>query len=188
MRVAIGESAFRLTLPKPGRKPDVELEDEVAIDFSIPRRCVYRRFAGRPGPCPNCGRTLHQHVQTYLVATRQGREMMDALFVSNDMGWFCADCPTVVINTHEMDVALAHPMSGWDLGDEIAVVGIVDLDAVPPEQAHLPLDEIDPLPLIPFDVAPGGKSPARSARSARKKRPKRVKPRRKPKKGKRRRP
>jgi hypothetical protein len=108
--------------------------------------------------------------------------------VSNDMGWFCADCPTVVINTHEMDSALAHPMPGWDVGNEIAVVGILDLDAIPPGQEHLPLDEIDPLPLISFDVAPDRKSAARSTRSTKKKRPKRVKPKRKPKKGKRRRP
>jgi len=112
---------------------------------------------------------------------------MDALFVGNDMGWFCAGCPTVVINTEEMDVAFAHPRPDWDLGDELAVLGIVDLDAIPPGQEHLPLGEIDPLPLISFGVAPGRKSPARSARSTKKKRPMRAKDRRKSKKGKRRR-
>jgi len=142
-----------------GQNPDAEPEpDEVAIDFSIPRRCVYRRFADQSGPCPHCGGTLHQRVQTYLVATRRGTQIMDALFVGNDMGWFCAGCPTVVINTEEMDIAVAHPRPDWDLGDELAVLGIVDLDAIPPGQEHLPLGEIEPLPLISFDVAPGRKS------------------------------
>jgi hypothetical protein len=133
------------------------------IDFSIPRRCVYRRFIDRPGPCPHCGGTLQQSAQTYLVATRQGARITDMLVVGNDMGWFCAACPTVIINVEEMDVAFAYPKSDWDLGEEAAVLGIVDLDAIPPQQAHLPLGEIDPLPLVWFDVASGRKRPSRSA-------------------------
>ena len=156
------------------------------IDFAIPRRCIYRRFTDRPGPCPHCGGTLHQSTQTYLVATRRGARTTDMLVVGNDMGWFCAACPTVIINVEDLDVAFAYPRSGWDLGEEAAVLGIVDLDAIPPQQAHLPLDEIDPLPLVWFDVAPGRKRPSRPARR-RTKRAKRSKARGKSKRKKRRR-
>jgi len=138
------------------RGPDVGPEqDVIAIDLSEPRKCVYRRFTGDPGPCPQCGDTLHQRTLAYLVATRRGSKSKDSLIMSNDMGWYCAQCPTVVINTEELDIGSAHPMRDWDVGNEFAVLGILDLDAIPREQAHLPLDEIDPLPLVPFDVAPG---------------------------------
>ena len=39
----------------------------------------------------------------------------------------------------------------WDAGEEFAVMGIVDLDAVPAEKRHLPLGEDDnPIHLIEF--------------------------------------
>ncbi len=102
------------------------------------------------------------------------------------MGWYCARCPTVVINTEELDIGFAYPMRDWDVGNEFAVLGILDLDAIPREQAHLPLGEIDPLPLVPFDVTPGRKRTPSSGHGS-KPRPKRRKARGKSKKKRRRR-
>ena len=66
-------------------------------------------------------------------------------------GWFCQACPTLVMNTDELSEMLGHPRPHWDVGDEFSVLGIVDLDAVPPERSGLPLgDEDNPIPLIPL--------------------------------------
>ena len=113
--------------------------------------------------------------------------MADPFFMANDMGWYCADCPTVVIDPEQVSTMLQHPSANWDAGTAFAVVGLVDLDAIPPEQAHLPLDEIDPLPLVRFDVKPSRETLSRSARSGRRRKPRRAKARRKPRRKKRRR-
>lgn len=162
------------------------MSEPIAIDFSLPRRCVTRRFPGHPGPCPHCGGTLHQRHQTYLVGTRRGEKITDPIIAGNDGGWFCADCPTVVINAEEIDAAFAYPLPDWDLGDQFVVLGILDLDAIPPEQAHLPLGELESLPVIPFDLPAGEEKRPRPA-SRSKVRPKRAKAKGKSKRKKRRR-
>jgi len=40
--------------------------------------------------------------------------------------------------------------SGWNIGSEYIVLGIVDLDAIPASKRHLPPDPNNPLPLIEF--------------------------------------
>lgn len=121
------------------------------IDITIPRECVYQEFEEQPGPCPRCGSPLQQSRQTYLVATRRGKELTDNFIVGSDMGWFCARCPTVVINPEKVSELLMHPLPRWDIGTGFAVVGIIDLDAVPEEKHHLPLgDDDNPIPLVEF--------------------------------------
>ena len=151
-------------------------KQETAIDFTTPRKCFYRRFTSHPGPCPACGKPLHQASRVYLVATLQDDRIADTFTMSGDMGWFCASCPTVVINANEIGDMLRSSLPSWDVGGEFAVMGLVDLDAVPPEQSHLPLGDIDPFPLVPFEDAPGRKKPSPSPRPVKKKRPKRPKP------------
>ena len=121
------------------------------IDASIPRECIYQEFEKQPGPCPRCGGPLQSHSATYLVDTRRGTEITDSFIVGGDMGWFCARCPTVVINSEEMTEFLTHRLPHWDIGEEFAVVGIIDLDAIPEEKRHLPLgDDDNPIPLVEF--------------------------------------
>jgi len=121
------------------------------IDASIPRECIYQEFEGQPGPCPRCGGPLQSHSATYVVITRRGEEITDDFIIGNDMGWFCARCPTVVINPEEVKEFLAHGLPKWDTGAEFAVVGIVDLDAIPEEKQDLPLGGDDnPIPLVEF--------------------------------------
>jgi hypothetical protein len=151
-------------------------QQDTSIDFTLPRKCFYLTFAEQPGPCPSCGKSLHQSLRFYLVATRQGNRITDTLAMSGDMGWFCASCPTVVINVNQVSERLQFPLRSWDVGGEFTVMGLVDLDAISPEQAHLPLGEIDPLPLVPFEAVPDSKKPSPPRRPAKKKRPKRTKP------------
>ncbi len=120
------------------------------IDITIPRECIYQQFEDQPGPCPGCGNPLQSSAQTYLVATRRGERITDSFFISGDMGWFCTNCPTVVINPDRVSDMMGTSLPHWDVGSEFAMMGIMNLDAVPPEQRHLPLSEIEPLPLVPF--------------------------------------
>jgi hypothetical protein len=138
------------------------------IDITRPRECTYQQFDDQPGPCPRCGAPLHPSTQTYLVATRHGGRMADSFVVSGDIGWFCTNCPTVVINPAQVSEMLQAPVRRWDVGMEYAVLGILNLDAIPPEQRHLPLGEVDPLPLVPFRDASSDRS-ARPGRKARQK-------------------
>jgi hypothetical protein len=135
--------------PQPGPK-----RSEIPIDIKTPRECIYQKFESEPGPCPRCGAPLHQSAQTYLVATRRGNRIADSFVIGSDFGWFCANCPTVVINSGRVDEMLQFSLPHWDVGREFAVVGVLDLDVIPPEQEDVPLDEVDPLPLIMFSNAP----------------------------------
>jgi len=94
---------------------------------------------------------LQQSRQTYLVATRRGKELTDNFIVGSDMGWFCARCPTVIINPEEVSELLIHPLPRWDIGTSFAVVGIINLGAIPEEKRNLPLgDDDNPIPLVEF--------------------------------------
>ena len=135
------------------------------IDITIPRECIYQQFKGEPGPCPRCGGPLRQSTQTYMIATRRGKRITDSLVVGNDMGWFCTHCPTVVINPEDVSDMLQNGLPHWDIGNEFAVLGIIDLDAVPKEKEHLPLgDDDNPIPLVEFTNISHKTSPSRPAR------------------------
>lgn len=149
------------------------------VDITIPRECIYKEFENDPGPCPRCGGPLHQISQTYLVATRRGRTVTDSFLVATDFGWFCAACPTVVIDPADVQNFLSFGKPDWDTGSEFAVLGVVDLAAIPPEKAHLALgDDNNPIPLVQFTnvvskAAAGSKGSAGGPKSSpRKKRPK----------------
>jgi len=121
------------------------------IDVTIPRELVYREFEEEPGACPRCGGPLESHTATYLVVTKRGKKEADSFFMGNDMGWFCARCPTVVINPAEVSEYLLYGKPGWDTGTEFVVAGIVDLDAVPEEKRTMRLGGDDnPIPLVKF--------------------------------------
>lgn len=121
------------------------------IDITIPRECVYQQFEGQPGPCPRCGGPLQSHYAGYLVDTRRRRKDTDSLFISDDMGWFCAQCPTVVINPEDVSEYLMHSLPNWDVGTEFVVLGLVDMNAIPEGKRDLPLGGDDnPIPLVAF--------------------------------------
>jgi hypothetical protein len=135
------------------------------IDITIPRECVYQQFEDKPGPCPRCGGPLQESTQTYLIATRRGKRITDSFVASNDMGWFCTHCPTVVINPEQLSDVLQHGLPRWDVGNEFTVLGVIDLDAVPEEKQHLPLgDDDNPIPLVEFTNTSRKTAPGRPAR------------------------
>ena len=129
------------------------------INKKIPRQVEYRTFKDNPGKCPGCGGSdlVNEH-QPYMVATRRGKRIADSFMMSGDFGWFCESCPTVVINRDKVDEMLRFGKSGWNIGSESIVMGIVDLDAIPDNRRHLPLGgPNNPPPLIRFrDISKNG--------------------------------
>lgn len=124
---------------------------DALIDVTIPRECHLRSFEGQPGPCPRCGGLLHKSMQTYLVSTRRGRRIADSFMMGSDFGWFCDSCPAIVVNMAEVSKLLQHRLSHWDIGKEIAVLGIVNLEAVTDDKRDIPLgDDDNPIPLVEF--------------------------------------
>ncbi|MGC9394642.1 MAG: hypothetical protein ACP5J4_07275 [Anaerolineae bacterium] len=123
----------------------------MTIDFSVPRELIPWQGEGDPGPCPKCGAPLKQHNATYMVLTRHGDKLADSFMTGSDKGWFCTQCPALLLNTQEVAEPLAFGLRDWDIGDQYAVVGIVDLNAVPPEKHHLPIGAPgNPVPLVEF--------------------------------------
>ena len=145
-------------------------------DASIPRARVMKEFTGDPGHCPRCGGRLCQHYHSYLVATRRGKELADFFNIGGKFGWFCPDCPTVVLDTQQVEkILVGGAASRWDVGEEYIVIGLIDFDAVPEDKVDLPLgtDE-NPIPLVEFtDIrsdAPASSGRPHAAKRARAKR------------------
>ncbi len=135
------------------------------IDITIPRECIYKEFEEEPGPCPRCGGPLRQSRATYLVATMRGKRATDNFIIGSDMGWFCARCPTVVMDPEKVTEYLKHPLPRRDVGDQFAVAGIVNLDAIPEEKHHLPLgDDDNPISLVEFTNISREKASRRATR------------------------
>ncbi len=141
------------------------------IDLKIPRQVVYKSFKSSPGACPHCGGELANEHQTYAVATRRGKRVTDSFIIRGDFGWFCKSCPTIVINRDEIGEMLGFQKSGWNVGSEYIVLGVVDLDAIPASKRHLPIgDPNNPLPLIEFSDISQSTKPSDSANRPKRKR------------------
>jgi len=130
---------------------DEAVRDRRDVDASVPRACVYKLFDDTPGPCPKCGGALTRQSAVYAVATFHGDKPADPFLAGTDFGWFCDQCPTVVIDPARVEEFLQNRMPHWDVGEAFGVLGLVDLDAVPEEKRHRPLGEDDdPVPLVHF--------------------------------------
>jgi hypothetical protein len=123
----------------------------MSVDFSIPREFIPWQGEGEPGPCPRCGAPLTQEEAVYMVLTRRGDQTTDSFMTNSDKGWFCTQCPVLLLNSQHLVEALPFGLPKWDVGNEFAVAGIVNLDAIPPEKEHLPIGAPgNPIPLVEF--------------------------------------
>jgi len=145
-----------------------------SIDLTVERQVYYGE---RPSTCPRCQAKLQQEHAVYLVATRTGRRIQDSFMMSGDFGYYCAACPTVVIDPEGVSRYLEHGLPDWQIGRSFAVMGSINLDAIPASQQHLPVMDVDPLPLVPFTAVESTEK-QRPASRPRKPRPKRSKRRR----------
>ena len=140
---------------------------------SVPRRMYWSDAVGGCSSCPDCRGILESEHHTYLMVTRRAGDL-DANLVGNTAGYFCANCPVVVLDRDEFErfVLLAAGEVG---GVDYAVVGIVDLDAVPLDKRSCPFDdEANPVPLVEFTNL-GKKMTSASSRPRRRSRKKRKK-------------
>ena len=146
------------------------------IDIKVPRHAIYSSFTSETDTCSRCGGKLSNERQTYAIATLQDEKITDSFIIGDDFGWFCEACPTLIIDKEKLGEMLSFQKSGWNIGSEHIVLGIVDLDAIPASKEHLPLGDPDnPLPLIKFINSPQSSedSPPPRRRKPKKKRKRR---------------
>lgn len=117
------------------------------FDPSIPRRMYWSDDLPSSTDCPECGKTLKKEYQTYVVFTGEGNDA-ESFILGNDGGYFCSDCPVVVLDTDTFAQTLP---SGDSSSLKCMVAGLVDLDAIPADKEDIPLgDEENPIPLVEF--------------------------------------
>jgi len=119
------------------------------FDVSVPRKMFWSNDVGGTGFCPLCQGRLEQESHSYLLIIRESRDIQ-SFIVGNDRGHFCERCPVVVLDyeTFEQSALAGNPSSR---SFEFTVPGIVDLDAIPEENADIPIgDDDNPIPLVRF--------------------------------------
>jgi len=150
------------------------------IDRTIERMVVFRYVEEDVERCPRCSQPLVQDRGPYQVATFDGLRPADEFAINGDFGYLCPGCATAVIHLPTLAKMLhqVYQKPGWDVGKGCAVVGLINLDAIPPDQQHLSLDELDPYPLVHFYADSSEDKKRRHKSKQRKPKPRRSKRRR----------
>lgn len=143
---------------------------------SIPRKMFWSKDIGGKSDCPECGAKLESEHHTYVMAIREDGDIQPFV-VGNDAGYFCAECPVVVLD-HEAFTKFAIFGLGREGHGQFTVLGLVDLSAIPEEKSGIPLGEDgNPIPLVQFTNLQrhpeGNRSRARSRKKQKRSRRKR---------------
>jgi len=135
---------------------------EMAIyPASVPRKMFWSGGTIGTSECPECGERLEADPHSYLMMIR-GRRDVNPFIVGPKGGYFCPRCPSVVLDRDEF-LRYASVVRQDD-SMEFAVVGLVDMDAIPKDKRHLPLGADDnPIPLVRFTNIPDWAIPKRAA-------------------------
>lgn len=105
--------------------------------------------------CPKCNANLEREYHSYMVAIDEEGER-EAVMMGHDGGLFCPKCATVVLDRKVVEEMLSDHVQ-YQTNKHVeslgyAVVGIVDLDAVPEEKKDIPLGDDNPVPLIGLEL------------------------------------
>ena len=125
------------------------------FDAAIPRKMFWSDSLVNKKKCPLCHSTLENEYHHYIMVTRSGEETT-ALGAANDYGAFCPECPVVVLDRKGFERALGGVVKenpDWKMSGDVSfvVIGIVNMDAVPEDQRHLPMgSDGNPIPLVEF--------------------------------------
>jgi hypothetical protein len=104
--------------------------------------------------CPLCHSALENEYHHYVMAVLSGGETTPFI-TGNDCGAFCPECSIVVLDKKGLEKVIEEiaerPDSGISGAVQFAVLGIVNMDAIPEDKRHLPLgDDDNPIPLVKF--------------------------------------
>ena len=89
------------------------------FDASIPRKMFWSTDTGNTDFCPDCHGRLERDSQSYLLLVRENGDVQP-LIIGNRDGYFCANCPVVVLDYDtfaESAIAGNPSSSGFDLKD-----------------------------------------------------------------------
>jgi hypothetical protein len=124
------------------------------FDPGIPRKMYWSDEISEELRCPSCRAELEKEHHTYLLVLRS-RGDYHPFVMGNEAGAFCPNCPIVVLDrealnpTLEQTIGMTRSRASGRL--EYTVLGIINMNAIPKEKAHLPLGGDDnPLPLVRF--------------------------------------
>jgi len=91
--------------------------------------------------CPRCSSSLVRDYQTFALVVEQLDGEHAFFFAGGRYGRFCPGCPTVVVDSEELMLALRAGMKNVPF-QRWTVLGLVDLDSWPEDKLHLPLAEV----------------------------------------------
>lgn len=137
---------------------------------STARRMYWSTTLDAPHRCPECGRTLEVEYHVYAGAfTVKGSEQLRSMTMGGTGGAFCPRCPVVVLKRKEFGTIVER----WapDV-DSFTVFGIVDVEALPPDQReHLShMDDLKItrfLPQVRSTATPAPETPAPAPKAGR---------------------
>jgi len=119
------------------------------FDASIPRKMFWSNKIPNSKLCTNCNAKLKREYHTYLIATRKGGNY-ETFITGNEGGCFCPNCEIVVLD-HNMFAELVSQSNKFSTSLEFAVLGIVDMNAIPEDKKSIPIGGDDnPIPLVEF--------------------------------------
>lgn len=143
------------------------------FDPSVPRQMFWSNNVGGKSHCPRCFSILENEHHVYMMAIRDADGIYPYI-VGNDAGYFCPQCPSIVID-RDTFAEFAQFSISRENDAVFTVLGLVDLEAVPKDKRSLPFDDDNPVPLVQFSNMSERKTKRRNAASQRKKKKKHVK-------------
>jgi hypothetical protein len=124
------------------------------FDPSVPRKMYWSNKIPNKLRCPHCKSKLEKEYQSYLLTTRSQGEY-ETFISGNDYGTFCSQCPIVVLDFEGINqiIQQVFDRTDWIKSPKLsfAVLGMLDLDAVPEEKRDQSFGTDDnPYPLVSF--------------------------------------
>jgi len=116
---------------------------------SVPRKMYRSNEVGGHNLCPDCNSTIETEPHTFYIAVRHAGTEEFAM-VGTDGGWFCQNCPVVVLDTRTFNRYALMGVPSKVKQVPYLELGIVDHAAQPEEKRHLPFGKDHPVPLVPF--------------------------------------
>lgn len=152
-RTALFDPADDPELAPSGASTQVEFG---TLDVCVRRLAIYRRHVLSSDCCPECRGPLRQEMCVYAVcaSTRNGST---TYFAGSDFGWFCLNCPTVLIDRAGVESLLDNLADTGTSVENYVILGLVDLDAAEQGQSDRPIFDMDSPPeVIAFLNSCGG--------------------------------